>query len=87
MANTANTGANSTTTKSTDASQGGVVDNIGGKAGDAITATRDAIGQKAGPLVEQARGFAKARPFATAALAGVVGIALLNTLRGRTGTR
>ena len=35
------------------------------------------------PLIDKARGFAKARPFASAALAGVVGIALLNTLRGR----
>ena len=31
----------------------------------------------------KARAFAKARPAATAALAGVVGLALLNTLRGR----
>ena len=29
------------------------------------------------------RGFAQARPFAAAAVAGVVGIALLNTLRGK----
>ena len=35
------------------------------------------------PLIDKARGFAKARPFASAALVGVVGIALLNTLRGR----
>ncbi|WP_375428769.1 hypothetical protein [uncultured Sphingomonas sp.] len=32
---------------------------------------------------DKARAFAKARPGATAALAGVVGLALLNTLRGR----
>jgi hypothetical protein len=32
---------------------------------------------------DKAIGFAKARPAATAALAGVVGLALLNTLRGR----
>jgi hypothetical protein len=32
---------------------------------------------------EKAMGFAKARPAATAALAGVLGIALINTLRGR----
>jgi hypothetical protein len=31
----------------------------------------------------KARAFAKQRPAATAALAGVVGLALLNTLRGR----
>lgn len=32
---------------------------------------------------EKALAFAKQRPAATAALAGVVGLALLNTLRGR----
>ena len=32
---------------------------------------------------EKAMGFAKARPAATAALAGVLGIALINTLRGK----
>ena len=32
---------------------------------------------------DKARAFAKARPAATAALAGVIGLALLNTLRGR----
>lgn len=32
---------------------------------------------------DKAMNFAKARPAATAALAGVVGLALLNTLRGR----
>lgn len=31
----------------------------------------------------KAKAFAKQRPAATAALAGVVGLALLNTLRGR----
>lgn len=39
--------------------------------------------EKAAPYVEKARGFAKARPFAAAALAGVVGLAVLNTLRGK----
>lgn len=33
--------------------------------------------------LDKAKAFAKARPAATAALAGVVGLALLNTLRGR----
>lgn len=33
--------------------------------------------------VEKARAFAKAKPAATAALAGVLGLAILNTLRGR----
>ena len=35
------------------------------------------------PLTEKARGFAKARPWATATFLGVAAIAVLNTLRGR----
>jgi ElaB/YqjD/DUF883 family membrane-anchored ribosome-binding protein len=34
-------------------------------------------------IVNKAKQFAKDRPWATATLAGVVGVALLNTLRGR----
>jgi hypothetical protein len=41
------------------------------------------ITEAAAPYVERARGFAKERPWAVAALAGVLGIATLNTLRGR----
>lgn len=33
-------------------------------------------------LTEKAKSFAKARPWASAALVGVAGLALLNTLRG-----
>ncbi|WP_176473134.1 hypothetical protein [Sphingomonas lenta] len=40
---------------------------------------KDAINQNLG----KAKAFAKQRPAATAALAGVLGLALLNTLRGR----
>jgi hypothetical protein len=52
------------------------------------TATQDS-NQKSAPKFdvnaakEKVTGFAKARPAATAALAGVLGIALINTLRGR----
>jgi len=53
------------------------------KAQQAYGSARDAISEKAGPLADKARGFAKERPFATAALAGVVGLAILNTLRGK----
>lgn len=35
------------------------------------------------PLTEKARGFAKARPWTSAAFVGVAALALLNTLRGR----
>ena len=43
---------------------------------------RKNLGQ-AGPLADKAKSFAKQRPAATAALLGVVGLAVLNTLRGR----
>ena len=35
------------------------------------------------PLTEKARNFAKARPWASAALVGVAALAILNTLRGK----
>jgi hypothetical protein len=35
------------------------------------------------PITEKAKNFAKARPWASAALLGVAGLALLNGLRGR----
>lgn len=57
----------------------GLSDQLGGSAQKAYGTARDAVG----PLADKARGFAKERPFAAAALAGVVGLALLNTLRGR----
>ena len=34
------------------------------------------------PLSEKAKGFAKARPWTSAAFAGIAAIAVLNTLRG-----
>lgn len=37
--------------------------------------------------LNKATDFAKARPWATATLAGVVGLALLNTLKGRGAAR
>jgi len=58
---------------------GGVADQIAGTANKAIGTATDTVA----PLADKARAFAKDRPFATAALVGVVGIALLNTLRGK----
>ena len=43
------------------------------------------IGDTAAPYIDKAKGFAKSRPFAAAALVGVIGVALLNTLRGKGG--
>lgn len=57
----------------------GIADQVGGNAQKAVGAARDAIA----PIADQARAFARRRPYAAAALVGVLGIALLNTLRGR----
>jgi uncharacterized protein YjbJ (UPF0337 family) len=57
----------------------GVADQVGGNAQKAVGAARDAVA----PIINQAKDFARAKPMATAALVGVLGVALLNTLRGR----
>ena len=61
----------------------GIADQLGGKVQKTYGTAKDALADGTGPLVEHAKRFAKERPFATAALVGVVGIALLNTLRGK----
>ncbi|SFP69650.1 CsbD family protein [Sphingomonas rubra] len=60
----------------------GIVDQLAGNAKQIAGAAREAIADPA-PVVAKAKGFAQARPYATAALVGVVGLALLNTLRGK----
>lgn len=68
MATSAQDQANSTTANS--ANSTGTMDSI-----------KSALGNN--QMVNKATQFAKDRPWATATLAGVVGVALLNTLRGR----
>ncbi len=60
----------------------GVADQIAGNAKQLAGAAKDVFSNP-GPTIEKAKGFAQARPYATAALVGVVGLALLNTLRGK----
>ena len=50
---------------------------------EAVTALRDAVG----PLAGKATEFARARPYATAALLGTIALAVFNTLRGSRSTR
>ncbi|MEO9132265.1 MAG: CsbD family protein [Sphingomonas sp.] len=57
----------------------GVADQLRGNLQKTFGETKD----KVGPLVDQAKQFAKDRPWATAALLGTIGIALINTLRGK----
>ncbi|HEX8446028.1 MAG TPA: CsbD family protein [Sphingomonas sp.] len=61
----------------------GVTDQLTGKVQQGYGAARDAVAQNVAPYADKARSFARDRPFATAALVGVVGLAFLNTLRGK----
>ncbi|WP_294237788.1 CsbD family protein [uncultured Sphingomonas sp.] len=56
---------------------------LSGKAQKAFGDAKNSVDQTVRPLIDQARQFVKDRPFAAAALGGVLGIALLNTLRGK----
>ena len=57
----------------------GVTDQVGGNTQKAIGSLRDAVR----PILDPARDAARKSPLAAAALIGVVGLALINTLRGR----
>lgn len=61
----------------------GLGDQLRGKAQKVVGAARDALALDGEPLLDRARRFIRERPFASAALAGVVGLAVLNTLRGK----
>ncbi len=57
----------------------GLADQAAGKVQKGYGAATDAIA----PLADKARAFARERPYATAALLGAIGVAVLNTLRGK----
>ncbi len=61
----------------------GLADQLAGKVQKGVGVLRDALGAESEPLAGRVRRFVRERPFASAALAGVLGIALLNTLRGK----
>jgi len=60
----------------------GIADQIKGNAKQIAGAAKDVIANP-GPTAQKAKSFAQARPYATAAVVGVVGLALFNTLRGK----
>ena len=60
----------------------GIADQITGSAKQIAGAAKDVIANP-GSTVEKAKGFAQARPYATAAAVGVIGLAIFNTLRGK----
>jgi len=57
----------------------GLTEQVGAKAKKGYEVAKDNLS----PLVDQARQFVRDRPWASAALAGAVGIAVINTLRGK----
>ena len=61
----------------------GIADQVTSKIQQGYGAARDAIAENAAPYTAKVKDFARERPFATAALVGVVGLAFLNTLRGK----
>ena len=61
----------------------GMADQMAGGVNKAIGAAQDAIAAGPGPMIDQARAFAREKPWATAALVGTIGLALFNTLRGK----
>jgi uncharacterized protein YjbJ (UPF0337 family) len=71
-------------TGDTETQNAGVVDQISGKVQKTFGDTKETVAKNAAPLADKARKFTNERPFAAAALAGVVGLAILNTLRGKT---
>ncbi|EKU75627.1 CsbD family protein [Sphingobium yanoikuyae] len=61
----------------------GLADQLSGKVQKVVVAAKDVIAADGVPLLDKARRFTRERPLASAALAGVIGLALLNTLRGK----
>jgi uncharacterized protein YjbJ (UPF0337 family) len=61
----------------------GAADRVAGSVQQALGEAIDAAEAGIRPLLDNIRRFSRDRPFAAAAVAGVLGIAVLNTLRGR----
>lgn len=61
----------------------GAADQLSGTVQKTIGEARDAVEDGIRPLIDYVRQFTHERPFTAAAVAGVLGIALVNTLRGK----
>jgi uncharacterized protein YjbJ (UPF0337 family) len=61
----------------------GIVDQLSGQLQKRLGSAKETVG----PLADQAKRFARERPWTTAALLGTIGLALINTLRGRSARR
>jgi uncharacterized protein YjbJ (UPF0337 family) len=61
----------------------GAADQLGGTVQKTIGEAREVVEEGIRPLIDYVRQFARERPLTAAAVAGVVGIAIINTLRGK----
>ena len=61
----------------------GAVDQLTGTVQKTVGQAKDVVEENIRPLVDYVRQFSKERPFTAAAVAGVLGIAVINTLRGK----
>ncbi len=61
----------------------GSADQLSGTVQKTYGQAKDAVEENIRPVIDYVRQFSKERPFTAAAVAGVLGIALINTLRGK----
>lgn len=61
----------------------GAADQLGGTIQKTVGQAKDVVEDNIRPLFDYIRQFSKERPFAATVVAGVLGIAVVNTLRGR----
>jgi uncharacterized protein YjbJ (UPF0337 family) len=61
----------------------GAADQLTGTVQKTVGQAKDVVEENIRPLVDYVRQFSKERPFTAAAVAGVLGIAVINTLRGK----
>ncbi|KQM67675.1 general stress protein CsbD [Sphingomonas sp. Leaf17] len=61
----------------------GAADQLGGTVQKTVGQAKDAVEEGIRPVIDYVRQFSRERPFTAAAVAGVLGIAVINTLRGK----
>ena len=61
----------------------GAADQLTGTVQKTVGQAKDAVEEGIRPVIDYVRQFSRERPFTAAAVAGVLGIAVINTLRGK----
>lgn len=61
----------------------GVADQISGTVQKTFGEAKDVVEDNVRPLIDYVRQFSRERPYTAATVAGVLGIALISTLRGK----